>query len=102
PDRRAEKSSFTSRRGNVQERGQNRELLSSQFRWLLAARWWLAFFQGLTQAVIFKFSVDQLKIGLEEYYLLSSMMLVVQILTSLWAGRLCDRSHDRLILIWSF
>ncbi|WP_145204418.1 MFS transporter [Thalassoglobus polymorphus] len=76
-------------------------LFRSQFGWLLASRWWLAFFQGLTQAVIFKFSVDLLKISLNEYYILLAAMLSLQMATSWYAGLLCDRGRDRQLLIWS-
>ncbi len=76
-------------------------LFRGQFGWLLMSRWWLSFFQGLTQAVIFKFSVDVLKISLNEYYFLLAGMLILQMATSWWAGVLCDREKDRQVLIWS-
>lgn len=75
--------------------------LSADFRWLLASRWWLAFFQGLTQVVIFKYSVDILQIELEEYYQLSGMMLLIQIATSWWGGKICDRGHELSLLMLS-
>lgn len=75
--------------------------LTADFRWLLASRWWLSFFQGLTQAVIFSFSVSILKISLEEYYVLLGLMLLLQMGTSWIAGKLCDRAYDRTLLIWS-
>lgn len=74
-----------------------RENMDSSFRWLIASRWWLAFFQGLTQAVILKFSISVLKISLEEYYVLAAVMLSLQILTAAWAGRMCDRSQDKAV-----
>lgn len=74
---------------------------SADFRWLLASRWWLSFFQGLTQSILFGFSAFYLGVSVIEYYVMSSIMLIIQILTSWWAGRICDRQQDRTLLIWS-
>jgi len=71
------------------------------FRYLLGARWWLAFFQGLTQAVLFKYSVDILQISLPTYTVLSSLMVLVQMPLALWAGRCSDRFQEKIILFWS-
>lgn len=96
PDRKAR-----TRTQPAQQRTTAFSSLSRSFRWLLASRWWLSFFQGLTQAVIFKFSVDYLKIGLEEYYVLAALMLTLQIFTSYLGGRLCDRGLEKKLLIAS-
>lgn len=96
PDRPVEKSHST-----AIIRSRASKLIGVNFRWLLASRWWLSFFQGLTQAVIFKFSVDILQIGLEEYYRLFSVMLLVQMATAWWAGKICDRGYDLQLLIIS-
>ncbi|TWT52332.1 Major Facilitator Superfamily protein [Thalassoglobus neptunius] len=73
--------------------------LSPSFRWLLCSRWWLAFFQGLTQVALFKFSVSVLHVSLETYYVLTAMMLLLQIVAARWAGAMCDRDQDRKITI---
>ena len=75
--------------------------LSKPFRWLLVSRWWLSFFQGLTQSVVYLFSVKVLGISLDEYYILLAVMLSIQMLTSWWAGILCDQSRDKKVLFWS-
>ena len=73
--------------------------VSSQFKWLLASRWWLAFFQGMTQAVFFKYRIVVLDISLQQFYVFSAIMLSLQIMTAHWAGMMCDRSKDRLVTI---
>lgn len=75
--------------------------VDSQFRYLLATRWWLSFFQGLTQGVLVVYSIRILKIRLEEYYVLSGMMLLLQIVTTWWAGGMCDRNREKILLMWS-
>ncbi len=62
---------------------------------LLASRWWLAFFQGFSQIVLLQFSMNVLKVPLETYYIFSALMYLTQILFSWQAGRLSDRSQDR-------
>jgi len=75
--------------------------LGRSFRYLLGARWWLAFFQGLTQAVLFKYSVEILQISLPTYTVLSSLMMLVQMPLALWAGRCSDRCQEKTVLFWS-
>ncbi|WP_437230680.1 MFS transporter [Planctomicrobium sp. SH661] len=75
--------------------------VSRSFCFLLASRWWLAFFQGLTQAVFFKYAVDQLQISLPTYTLLTSMMILSQMPMAYWAGHLCDRFQEKRGLIGS-
>lgn len=99
PDLRPVLLSFSRSEGTPQETIQRR--LSPNFRWLLASRWWLSFFQGMTQAVIFKFSTQVLKIELTDYYQLYAFMLSVQIVTAWLAGRWCDRGRDWQVLFWS-
>lgn len=65
------------------------------FRRLLIYGWWLSLAQGLTQAAFFKYQVDVLKIPVTTYYVLSSLMLGLQIPLTAWAGRLSDRYGDR-------
>ncbi len=65
------------------------------FGYLLASRWTAAFFQGLTQAVLFKYAYDVLKIPLQTYLSLISLMLLLQIPVSWWAGKLSDSNRDR-------
>lgn len=74
---------------------------SRSLQLLLASRWWLAFFQGLTQTAFFKFQVDILEIRLETYYLLSAVMLLLQLPMSWLGGVLSDRGHDKPSLIVS-
>ncbi|MEW4489745.1 MFS transporter [Thalassoglobus sp. JC818] len=74
--------------------------LSLSFRWLLCSRWWLAFFQGLTQVALFKFSVGVLHVSLETYYVLTAVTLLLQIISARWAGTMCDRDHDRKVTIF--
>lgn len=77
-------------------------LMSSRaFLLLLAHGWWLSLFQGLTQAVLFKFRVRVLGISLETFLLLNALMYALQIPLSLWAGRLCDRGRDWDAYLWS-
>ena len=71
------------------------------FRLLLIYSWWLSFAQGLTQAAFFKYQVDVLKIPVTTYYLMSSLMLGLQLPLTIWAGRLSDRYGDRRPLIIS-
>lgn len=68
---------------------------------LLAGRWWLAFFQGLSQAVMTKYSIETLKVSLETYYVLTSLMWSLQLALTAWAGRLSDRNKDKSALFRS-
>ena len=65
------------------------------FRLVLFYSWWLSLAQGLTQAAFFKYQVDVLKISVTTYYALSSLMLLLQIPLTIWAGQLSDRYGDR-------
>ena len=62
---------------------------------MLAQSWWLSCAQGLSQAALFKFQVDVLHIPLSMYYVLSSVMLGLQLPLAALAGRLSDRYGDR-------
>jgi len=78
-----------------------REIWSNaRFRYLLASRWTAAFFQGLTQAVLFKYAVDFLKIPIETYFSMISLMLLIQLPLSWSAGRLSDAGQDRAGMFW--
>lgn len=68
------------------------------FRFLLAARWWLAFFQGLTQAVLFKYAVDHLDVSLPTYTVCTSLMILLQLPMAWWAGRRCDGFQEKWTL----
>lgn len=71
------------------------------FRLVLAQRWWLSCAQGLSQAALFKFQVDVLKIPLHIYYVMAGLMLLLQLPLSALAGRLSDRYGDRRPLMSS-
>jgi len=75
--------------------------LSRSFRFLLASRWWLAFFQGLTQAVIFKYSAGTLKISVETYTVLSGLMILLQMPLAFAGGKLSDAFQERRGMFWS-
>jgi Na+/melibiose symporter-like transporter len=72
---------------------------SRSLQLLLASRWWLAFFQGLTQTAFFKYQVDILRIELETYYLLTATMLLLQLPMSWLGGWLSDRDRDKPALM---
>lgn len=71
------------------------------FRLLLIYSWWLSLAQGLTQAAFFKYQVDVLRIPVTTYYVLSSLMLGLQLPLTALAGRLSDRFGDRRPLMLS-
>lgn len=73
---------------------------SSSFLKLVAARWWLAFFQGLTQAVLFFYATRTLSISLTTYMVLSSIMVLSQFPMVVIAGRCCDRFGEKWGLIF--
>src|SRR5690606_28631858 len=74
--------------------------VSRSLKFLLAARWWLAFFQGLTQAVLFKYAFDHLKISLTTYIIFTSLMIFLQMPMAWWAGRRCDAFREKSTLFW--
>ena len=77
------------------EKPRRRLRFSRHYGLFLMSRWWLAFFQGLTQAALFKFSVDFLNVDLVRYYTLSAVMLLLQFPCAWIGGRLSDQSRDR-------
>ena len=78
-----------------------RQLIAdSNFRWFIASRWWLAFFQGLTQSVLFFFKVQYLKLSLEASYGLLALMLLLQITLTQLGGFLSDHGKDRSGFGW--
>jgi len=62
---------------------------------LLTSRWWLAFFQGMTQLALFRFSVYYLKIPLLTYYCMFALMSVLQLLMAWIGGQMSDANQDR-------
>ena len=82
------------------EFGQLRSAMSRSFLCLLTSRWWLAFFQGLTQAALFKYAVDHVGVPLNQYTWLIAIMLILQLPATWWAGRISDRGRDKQGLIW--
>lgn len=72
-----------------------RAVADRSFRFVLAQSWWLSCAQGLSQAALFKFQVNALQIPLHIYYAMTSVMLLLQLPLSAWAGRLSDRYGDR-------
>jgi len=81
----------TSSAEGVTAPGLRRALADRQFRRLCYYSWWLAFWSGLTQVVIFKFLYGPLAISLGTYYLLSSVMKLIQIPISWRTGVFVDR-----------
>lgn len=71
-------------------------LRDAQFRCLLAQWWWLSLFQGLTQAVLWKFRISVLQISLPIYLVMNSVMLLLQIPLGIWMGKLCDGNRHWL------
>ncbi|TWU14301.1 Major Facilitator Superfamily protein [Symmachiella macrocystis] len=85
--------------GSVTLRGIIQTLADRPFRRLCFYSWWLAFWSGLTQVVIFKFLYGPLAISLGTYYLLSSVMKLVQIPISWKTGVIADRLGNKTALI---
>jgi len=73
-------------------------LQDKQFRRLCGYSWWLAFWSGLTQVVTFKFLYGPLAISLGTYYLLSSIMKLVQIPVCWGTGIVSDRYGNKTVL----
>ena len=73
-------------------------LKNKQFRKLCGYSWWLAFWSGLTQVVIFKFLDGPLAISLGTYYLLASLMKLVQIPICWGTGIISDRFGNKTVL----
>lgn len=66
----------------------------------LLASCWFAFWSGSTQTVLFKFRVDVLKVEYSTYVLLETMMRLLQIPVSRWAGVSGDQlGHVRVLLV---
>ena len=63
-------------------------------RYLLLYAWCLAFANGLTQQAIFSLTYFHLGIQLGMFYALKSLMNVVKLPVSWYAGRECDRSGN--------
>lgn len=72
-----------------------RAFSDESFRMFLIQGWWLSAAQGFSQAAIFKYQVDVLHIPLSRYYLLTSVMLGLQLPLAALAGRISDRYGDR-------
>jgi MFS family permease len=71
------------------------------YRYLLVQSWWLSCAQGLSQAALFKYQVDILKIPISIHYVLTSVMLGLQLPLAAVAGRISDRYGDRGPLLLS-
>ncbi len=79
-----------------------RALISHRsLRYLVLHNWWLASFNGLTQAVFVSYLFGPLGIGLGTYYLLSGVMRLVMLPVNWVSGGICDRYGDRRLLLWS-
>lgn len=74
---------------------------NSSLRLLIFGHWWLAAFQGLTQAIFIFYLYGQIKIGLAGYYVLMGVMFFLQIPLSLLAGWLSDHRGEKWPLIIS-
>ncbi|MBX3441185.1 MAG: MFS transporter [Planctomyces sp.] len=80
-----------------------RALRTPGFRNLLGWACHLALFQGLTQAVITKFQIEVLTIPLHWFLAMHGLMLVLQTVWNLVAGRISDRIGDvRVLTVSSF
>ncbi len=89
-----ERSSFNL--GSLRSILQNRNV-----RWLLAHSWCLALANGVTQAVFFQYQIRVVKLGLTGYYVLASCMVLLQMVTSAWAGRCVTAADHRRVLFQS-
>lgn len=81
---------------------QNQAQSSKTSLWLVIGFcWWLAFFQGLTQTAFFLQGYRELKVGLSEYYALTGLMYLLQMLMTYAAGQWGDRYRYRKLLMGS-
>jgi len=76
-------------------------LQNRNVRWLLAHSWCLALANGVTQAVFFQYQIRVVKLGLTGYYVMASCMVLLQIVTSAWAGRCRTAADHRRVLFQS-
>ncbi|MCA9043925.1 MAG: hypothetical protein KDA69_06370 [Planctomycetaceae bacterium] len=76
-------------------------LRDTKYRRLLAHWWWLSLFQGLTQAILWKYRINVLNISLPTFLMMDAGMFLLQIPMSVWAGRLCDRGRLWPAYVWS-
>ncbi|MEZ5943978.1 MAG: MFS transporter [Planctomycetaceae bacterium] len=76
-------------------------LKDSKYRRLLAHWWWLSLFQGLTQAILWKYRINVLNISLPTFLMMDAGMFLLQIPMSIWAGQLCDRGRLWPAYAWS-
>lgn len=82
--------------------GTLRSLLQNRnVRWLLAHSWCLALANGVTQAVFFQYQIRVVKLSLTGYYVLASCMILLQMVTSVWAGRCVTAADHRRVLFQS-
>lgn len=70
-------------------------------RGLLAHSWCLALANGVTQAVFFQYQIRVVKLSLTRYYVMASCMVLLQIMTSAWAGRCRTAVDHRWVLFQS-
>ncbi|MAT16228.1 MAG: hypothetical protein CMJ46_13270 [Planctomyces sp.] len=75
-------------------------LRKPSLRWLLLHNWTLAFFNGLTQSVFYFYMRNILHTPLAFFFLLMGVMRIAQMPVSYYAGRACDRGHDKRMLLW--
>jgi MFS family permease len=69
-------------------------LADFNYRRLLFWSWHLAFFQGLTQAVLTKYQIEMLRIPFHWFLAMNGLMLAIQAGLSPLAGRISDRFGD--------
>lgn len=75
-------------------------LRNRSMRFLLIHNWWLAVFNGLTQAVWVGYLFRALNVQLAMFYVLANVMHLVKIPVSWATGRLCDRFGNKAFLFW--
>lgn len=75
-------------------------LRETPVRWLLAHSWCLAAANGITQAVFFKYQINELKVGLGTYSALMGVMGIIQIGTSTLAACARTAADHRRLLFW--
>lgn len=71
-----------------------------RIRAVLAHSWCLAVANGLTQAAFFKYQIGVVHLSLTGYFLLVDVMLALQVLGSLLAGRCRTAADHRRMLFW--